>query len=119
MRNHFHLLIETPRANLALQSFGWSSYGQYLRPGGRRLAWLRADRLLGEHGIPKDSAAGRQGVFAWVRPPAYLLSTLRVDCASGQGLAEEVELPLASRVRFQSEAAASWLEEGSDFCQAS
>ncbi|SPE62217.1 hypothetical protein SBV1_780005 [Verrucomicrobia bacterium] len=59
------------------------------------------------------------GVFAWVRPPAYLLSTLRVDCASGQGLAEEVELALASRVRFQSEAAASWLEEGSDFCQAS
>jgi len=124
MRNHFHLVIETPRANLvegmkwllgvytrrfnlrhrlcghlfagryqalivdgsgngylktvcdyvhlnpvrakllkpgaALQSFGWSSYGQYLRPGGRRPAWLRAERLLGEHGIPKDSAAGRE-----------------------------------------------------------
>lgn len=30
-----------------------------------RPAWLRVDRLLGEKGIPKDSAAGREQ-FAWL-----------------------------------------------------
>jgi hypothetical protein len=27
---------------------------------GERPRWLRADRVLGEHGIPQDTAAGRQ-----------------------------------------------------------
>lgn len=124
MPNHFHLVIETPRANLvagmkwflgtytsrfnrrhklfghlfsgrykslivdgsghgylktvcdyvhlnparakligdksALSDFRWSSYAQYLLPESKRPAWLRVERLLGAHGIPKDSAAGRQ-----------------------------------------------------------
>jgi hypothetical protein len=124
MRNHFHLVVETPQANLvggmkwllgvytkrfnlrhklcghlfagrykallvdgsgngylktvcdyvhlnpvrakllrpgaALDGFRWSSYGEYLQPAGKRPAWLRVDRLLGEHGVPKDSAAGRK-----------------------------------------------------------
>ena len=123
MRNHFHLVIETPKANLVegmkwllgvytsrfnrrhklfghlfsgrykalfvdgsgtgylktvcdyvhlnparakpipakgkLADFRWSSYGEYLQVRGRRPAWLRVDRLLGEHGIPRDSEAGR------------------------------------------------------------
>jgi REP element-mobilizing transposase RayT len=124
MRNHFHLVVETPQANLVagmkwllgvytqrfnlrhqecghlfagrykalqvegsgggylrtvcdyvhlnparagllqggqpLQAFLWSSYGEYLKPARRRPGWLRVDRLLGEKGIPKDSAAGRR-----------------------------------------------------------
>ena len=44
----------------ALESFGWSSYGSYLGAPSQRPAWLRVDRLLGEHGIPKDSVAGRR-----------------------------------------------------------
>jgi hypothetical protein len=124
MRNHFHLVIETPKANLVegmkwlsgvytkrfnirnrlcghvfagrykalivdgsesgylrtvcdyvhlnpvrakiirpqakLESFRWSSYVEYLKPPDQRSAWLRVDRLLGEHGIQKDSDAGRQ-----------------------------------------------------------
>jgi len=124
MRNHFHLVVETPRANLvpgmkwllgtytqrfnsrhklrghlfagryralpvdgsgtgylksacdyvhlnparakllsrkqALSEFGWSSYPLYLQERRARPVWLRVDRLLGEHGIPKDSPAGRQ-----------------------------------------------------------
>jgi putative transposase len=124
MRNHFHLVIETPQANLVagmkwllgvytkrfnirhqqcgplfagrykalmvdgsgngylrtvcdyvhlnpvrakllgakakLKDFRWSSYGDYLNPPRQRPAWLRVDRLLGEQGIPKDSAAGRK-----------------------------------------------------------
>jgi REP element-mobilizing transposase RayT len=124
MSNHFHLVVETPRANLVagmkwllgtytmrfnrrhklfghlfsgrykalpvdgsetgylktvcdyvhlnparakllpakskLAEFRWSSYPQYLKAHGARPPWLRVDRLLGEHGIAKDSAAGRQ-----------------------------------------------------------
>jgi REP element-mobilizing transposase RayT len=123
MRNHFHLVIETPQANLVagmkwllgvytkrfnirhkfcghvfagrykalivdgsgdgylktvcdyvhlnpvragliapeagLESFRWSSYPAYLQPARQRPKWLRVDRLLGERGIARDSAAGR------------------------------------------------------------
>ena len=44
----------------ALESFAWSSYGEYLKPASQRPGWLRVDRLLGEKGIPKDSEAGRR-----------------------------------------------------------
>jgi len=123
MRNHFHLVIETPKPNLVegmkwllgtytsrynrrhklcghlfsgrykslfvdgsgngylktvcdyvhlnparakllavrerLSDFAWSSYCEYLKAPAERKPWVRVDRLLGEHGIPKDSAAGR------------------------------------------------------------
>ena len=42
-----------------LESYRWSSYGLYLKEAGQRPAWLRVDRLLGEKGIPGDTAAGR------------------------------------------------------------
>jgi REP element-mobilizing transposase RayT len=48
------------KPGVALESFRWSSYRQYLKPPGRRPGWLRVDRLLGEKGIPKDSEAGRR-----------------------------------------------------------
>jgi putative transposase len=124
MSNHFHLVIETPRPNLAdgmkwllgtytsrfnrkhklfghlfsgrykakpvdasgtgylksacdyvhlnpvraglltpeqpLQTYRWSSYPLYFLAPERRPPWLRADRLLGEWGIPMDTAAGRE-----------------------------------------------------------
>ncbi len=44
----------------ALESYRWSSYGEYLRGPNRRAKWLRVDRLLGEWRIPKDSPAGRR-----------------------------------------------------------
>jgi REP element-mobilizing transposase RayT len=44
----------------SLRNYRWSSYGQYLKPPGKRAPWLRVDRLLGEMGIPQDSAAGRR-----------------------------------------------------------
>ncbi len=43
-----------------LQSYAWSSYPLYLQPTQSRPAWLRVDRLLGEWGIPADTAAGRE-----------------------------------------------------------
>jgi putative transposase len=41
-----------------LSIYRWSSYSWYLQPT-RRPDWLRVDRLLGEHGIIEDTAAGR------------------------------------------------------------
>ena len=43
-----------------LLSYPWSSYGAYLAAPEHRPGWIRVDRLLGEHGIQKDTAAGRQ-----------------------------------------------------------
>jgi hypothetical protein len=42
-----------------LSDYRWSSYGEYLKSSRDRQPWLRVERLLGEWGIPKDSAAGR------------------------------------------------------------
>jgi putative transposase len=43
-----------------LESYRWSSYGEYLKEPSQRSFWLRVDRLLGEKGIPGDTEAGRQ-----------------------------------------------------------
>jgi len=42
-----------------LRSFAWSSWPAYLLAPSKRPTWLRGDRLLGEYGIAKDSAAAR------------------------------------------------------------
>ena len=124
MKNHFHLVVETPRGNLVagmkwflgtytgrfnrrhklfghlfsgrykalvvdgsgngylrtvcdyvhlnparakllkpeqpLREHVWSSWPEYLKRPGKRWPWLQVDRLLGEYGIPQDSAAGRR-----------------------------------------------------------
>jgi len=43
-----------------LLAYPWSSFGWYLAAPEHRPGWMRVDRLLGEHGIQPDSAAGRQ-----------------------------------------------------------
>ena len=43
-----------------LRAYRWSSYGEYLKRPSQRVGWLRVGRLLGEMGIPKDSAVGRK-----------------------------------------------------------
>jgi REP element-mobilizing transposase RayT len=42
-----------------LESYLWSSYGDYLRSPAKRPRWQRVDRVLGEHGIGRDSHRGR------------------------------------------------------------
>jgi putative transposase len=44
----------------ALREYRWSSWPAYLTPPGQRPDWLRVERLLGEYGLPADSAAGRR-----------------------------------------------------------
>lgn len=43
-----------------LRDYRWSSWPEYLKSPGKRPAWLRVDRVLGEAGIGRDSAAGRR-----------------------------------------------------------
>jgi len=43
-----------------LLSYPWSSFGAYMAAVEYRPSWVRVDRLLGEHGIQEDTAAGRQ-----------------------------------------------------------
>lgn len=47
-----------------LKDYKWSSFPEYLKPPGQRPKWLRVDRWMGEHGIQKDSAAGRRELEA-------------------------------------------------------
>ena len=48
------------RPEQKLSSYGWSTYPAYLLPARQRPAWLRVDRLLGEHGLPVDNKAARR-----------------------------------------------------------
>ncbi len=48
------------RAEEPLVAFRWSSFPAYQAAPRKRPRWLRVDRLLGEHGIPKDTKAGRR-----------------------------------------------------------
>jgi REP element-mobilizing transposase RayT len=43
-----------------LSHFRWSSYPAYLVPPRKRPAWLRVDRLLGEHGFRHDTKQARR-----------------------------------------------------------
>src|SRR5438045_1145285 len=48
------------KAEQKLREFSWSSYPYYLKEAKARPRWLRVERVWGECGIPKDSAAGRR-----------------------------------------------------------
>jgi hypothetical protein len=48
------------KADERLLAYPWSSFGYYLAAPAHRPAWMRVDRLLGEHGLQGDSPAARQ-----------------------------------------------------------
>ncbi|MEY4385448.1 MAG: hypothetical protein RLY20_731 [Verrucomicrobiota bacterium] len=48
------------RPEQPLTAYRWSSWPEHLKAPRQRWPWLRCDRLLGEYGIPQDSAAGRR-----------------------------------------------------------
>ena len=48
------------RPEQALRKYRWSSWPEYLKTPRKRPGWLRVDRVMGEQGIPLDSAAGRR-----------------------------------------------------------
>ncbi len=44
-----------------LRAYPWSGFGWYLAARKHRPGWLRVNRLLGEHGISRDTPESRQG----------------------------------------------------------
>jgi len=94
--------LNPARANLLgreqrLSSFRWSSLRCYLQPRRKRPAWLRVDRLLGEHGIPSDSPAGRREFGrrmelrrAAEADPAPLKAVRRGWCLGGKAFRQEL-----------------------------
>ena len=70
-------------AEAALRAYRWSSFPFYLKEPPGRPPWLRVDRVLGEWGIPKDSAAGRRELE--LRLEARRLAEARAGLRSVQG----------------------------------
>ena len=64
-RPDFAVYLNPVRAGLVergakLESYCWTSCGEYFQASQQRPFWVRASRLLGEMGIPQNSSAGRQ-----------------------------------------------------------
>jgi putative transposase len=79
-----------------LRDFQWSSYAEYLKEPKKRQPWLRVERLLGEHGIPKDSAAGRREFekrmeeCRWKKREAEFKGVVRGWCLGGEEFRREL-----------------------------
>lgn len=92
------------KAREPLESFRWSSYGDYLKPTRQRPPWLRVDRLLGEKGIPKDSVSGRREFAAGMerrRAADLKLEFKPVErgwCLGGESFREELLAAAANRI---------------------
>jgi len=87
------------QAGERLLSYPWSSFGAYLAAPEHRPQWVRVDRLLGEHGIQADSAAGRQRFEAWMErrrteetDPAVLGAMQRGWCLGSEGFKRQMLL---------------------------
>ena len=87
-----------------LAAYRWGSYRWYLERPGKRPKWVRVDRLLGEMGIPKDSAAGRKE-FArrmelrrWEGRAEEWKGVRRGWCLGGKGFRKELLAQMSERV---------------------
>jgi putative transposase len=92
------------RREQKLGSYAWSSYRDYLRPAGLRPSWLWVGRVLGEMGIPKDSAAGRRE-FArrmelrrWEDEPAEWKRVRRGWCLGDEAFRKELVEAMGERM---------------------
>ena len=70
-----HVHLNPVRARLLqreerLPGYPWSSLMWYLAVPKHRPAWMRIDRLLGEHGIRRDNGAGRAELERHLATPA-------------------------------------------------
>jgi putative transposase len=104
-----------------LGSYGWSSMNLYLQPPRIRPGWLRVDRLLGEHGIPRDSKEGRRefGRRMEMRrlaedDPKQLKSLRRGWCLGSEAFRKELLAQMSERIgehHYGEERAESDLEQ--------
>jgi putative transposase len=87
-----------------LSAFAWSSWPAYLLAASKRPAWLRVDRLLGEHGIPKDSPAGRKELGGRLEAQRAAEETgeykpiRRGWCLGGEAFREELLAKMSERL---------------------
>ena len=93
------------RRGQKLSDWRWGSLRHYLQPRRKRPQWLRADRLLGEHGIPADSPAGRRefGRRMELRraegdDPARLKALRRGWCLGDKAFREELLAQMKERI---------------------
>ena len=54
-----------------IQSYKWSSWPEYLKPPKGRVPWLRPDRLQGEYGVQKETAAERRRMAEYLEARRY------------------------------------------------
>jgi REP element-mobilizing transposase RayT len=86
-----------------LAGYRWSSHGEYLKRPGRRVRWLWVDRLLGEMGIPKDSAAGRKAferrmeLRRWEDQPEQWTRVRRGWCLGDEAFRKELLAQMAEK----------------------
>ena len=87
-----------------LGAYPWSSYREYLKRPGKRVNWLRVDRLLGETGIPKDSSAGRKAFAQWMElrrwegQPEQWKRVRRGWCLGNEAFRKELLAQIAEKV---------------------
>jgi putative transposase len=92
------------RDDQKLAAYRWSSYGEHLKRPGRRVNWLGVGRLLGEMGIPRDSAAGRKEferrmeLRRWEGKPEQWKRVRRGWCLGGKKFRKELLAAMAERV---------------------
>jgi putative transposase len=91
------------KAEERLLAYPWSSFGAYLAAPAHRPGWIRVDRLLGEHGIQEDTAAGRQRFEAWMErrraeetDPEALRALRRGWCLGGEVFKRQMLLRMES-----------------------
>jgi len=97
--NPFRAKILAPEQTLA--EYPWSSYRWYLAGANGRPAWLRVDRLLGEHGL-EDTETGRQRFAERMetrRQGEVEGMVQRGWCIGGQGFKERLLLRLGNQLR--------------------
>ncbi len=92
------------RPEQKLGAYPWSSYRGYAARPGKRPKWLRVGRLLGEMGIPKDSAAGRKEferrmeLRRWEGRPEQWKGMRRGWCLGDKRFRKELLAQMAERV---------------------
>ena len=91
-----------------LRDYRWSSYGEYLKKPGKRVKWLRVDRVLGEMGIPRDSAAGRREferimeLRRWEGQPEQWKVVRRGWCLGGKEFRKELLAQMVEKAQGDS-----------------
>ena len=87
-----------------LSAYRWSSYGDYLKKPARRPKWLSVERVFGEMGIRKDSAAGRREfekrmeARRWEDDPEDWKGVRRGWCFGDEAFRQELVEALAEKV---------------------